>query len=131
MDETFGAYIKRLRLERNLSLREFCLRIKADPSNYSKLERGLHYPPEDARLSIYEEALELEPDGAETRELRRLAALGRGMVPPGVLSDQELASKLPLFFRTLEGEPLNEEKLDEVIEMIRAAWTPETSYLEG
>jgi transcriptional regulator with XRE-family HTH domain len=130
MEETFGGYLKHLRLERKLSLREFCQRVNVDPSNYSKLERGLLYPPDSReRLEVYERALGMEPDSAEARELTRLAALGRGMIPPSILSDQELARKLPLFFRTLEGEPLNEEKLDEVVEMIREAWThdPKTS----
>ena len=121
--DTFGAYLKHLRLARRLSLREFCLRLEADPSNYSKLERGLLYPPDsEERLVVYEQALGLEADSSQARELRRLAALGRGMIPPAILSDRELAGKLPLFFRTLEGEPLSEEKLDEVVEMIRQAW---------
>ena len=121
--DTFGAYLKQLRLARRLSLREFCLRLKSDPSKYSKLERGLLNPPDDQRLTDYARALDLEADGSEMRELRRLAALGRGMIPQSVLSDQQLAGKLPLFFRTLEGEPLTEEKLDEVINLIRSAWT--------
>lgn len=121
--ETFGEYLKQLRLERKQTLREFSQRVQADPSNYSKLERGLLYPPSDERLGVYEQALGLETDSQQARELRRLAAIGRGMIPPAILSDRDLAGKLPLFFRTLEGEPLTEEKLDEVVEMIREAWT--------
>ena len=123
MSETFGGYLRQLRLHRGVSLRDFCLRVNADPSNYSKLERGLLYPPEDGtRTEEFGRALDLAPDSPEVRELHRLAALGRGMVPPAVLTDRELAGKLPLFFRTIEGEPVDEDKLEEVIAMIREAW---------
>ena len=121
--ETFGQCLRRLRLERSLSLRAFCLQLEVDPSNYSKLERDLLSPPDDERLGVYERALGLEMKGPEARELRRLAAIGRGKIPSSVLSDPDLAGKLPLFFRALEGEQITEDKLDEVICLIRRAWT--------
>ena len=37
----FGEHIKARRLEMGLSLRAFCLKNNEDPSNWSKLERGL------------------------------------------------------------------------------------------
>ena len=123
MGEAFGQYIRALRLERGIGLREFCLRIAVDPSNYSKLERGLLSPPDEGRLAALELARDVEPGSEQSRELRRLAALGCGSIPPAVLSDQQLAGKLPLFFRTLEGGPVDEDKLEEVIAMIRQAWT--------
>lgn len=123
MDETFGAYVKRLRLERGLSLRDFCHRIQADPSNYSKLERGLLNPPTPERLRDFLQVMELAPESKEARELERLAAIGRGQIPPSILTNQQLAGKLPLFFRTLENGPLTEEKLEEVVGTTREAWT--------
>jgi len=125
MEEVFGQYLRALRLQRGIGLREFCLRLGADASNYSKLERGLLNPPEEARVADIESALGLEHKSDESRELRRLAALGRGMIPTAVLSDMELAGKLPLLFRTLEGDAVDEEKLDEVVAMIRKAWQSE------
>jgi transcriptional regulator with XRE-family HTH domain len=128
MEAAFGRYLRELRLARGVSLRDYCLRIQADPSNYSKLERGLLDPPsEPCRLEQMAEALGLPPTGPEARELARLAALSRGMVPPAVLMDRELAGKLPVFFRTIEGEPVGEDQLNEVITMIRKAWTHDPS----
>lgn len=123
MEEAFGRYLRALRLERGIGLREFCLRVGVDPSNYSKLERGLLGPPDEERLGVLESALDVEPGSEHSRELRRLAALGCGSIPPAVMSDRRLAGKLPLFFRTLEGEAVDEDKLEEVIAMIRKAWT--------
>ena len=42
---TFGEYIRNLRIENNLTLREFCKSAKLDPSNWSKIERGIAPPP--------------------------------------------------------------------------------------
>src|SRR5436305_11422429 len=100
----FGGYVKQQRLARRLTLRAFCEAAGVDPANYSKLERGLLVPPRDPeKLKPYERALGLAPDSPEAREMRRLAALDRGELPPGVLSDPELVGKLPALFRTLEG----------------------------
>ncbi len=127
MDETFGAALKRLRLERGMSLREFCLRIAADPSNYSKLERGLLNPPPSERLADFLQALELTSTCEDTRELERLAAIGRGQIPGSILSDERLAGKLPLFFRTLENGPLTDEKMQEVVDTLREAWISDSA----
>src|SRR2546428_4440198 len=58
MEETFGEFLKRKRLERRLSLRAFCAAAQVDPANYSKLERGVLAPPrEREKLEVYERAL--------------------------------------------------------------------------
>lgn len=120
MEGTFGGFLKRKRLERRMTLRAFCEQAQVDPANYSKLERGLLAPPsEKAKLAAYEAALGIEPGGPESREMRRLAALGRGRVPPAVLADKELVGKLPALFRTLEGDPIDDRQLDDLIETIR------------
>ena len=120
MEATFGEYIKRLRLERRVTLRAFCEAINMDPANYSKLERGKLQPPRDpAKLDLYRRALGIEADSETWREMLRLAALDRGELPPNVLSDQELMGKLPALFRTLEGDPVDDNVLDELIAAIR------------
>jgi transcriptional regulator with XRE-family HTH domain len=117
MEETFGDFIKRRRLEHRLTLRGFSTAVGMDPANYSKLERGLLAPPK--QLARFERALGLAPDSPESRELRRLADLGRGKIPSGVLNDRELVRKLPALFRTLEGDPVDDTLLADLIETIR------------
>ena len=43
----FGVYVRRVRLEAKLLLRDFCRQVDIDPSNWSKVERGLLRPPKD------------------------------------------------------------------------------------
>jgi transcriptional regulator with XRE-family HTH domain len=120
MGSTFGEFIRNLRLERRVTLRAFCEMVGVDPANYSKLERGLLAPPRDPeKLEIYERALGLAPNSPESREMRRLAALDRGELPPALLTDKELVGKLPALFRTLEGDPVDDRVLDELIATIR------------
>jgi transcriptional regulator with XRE-family HTH domain len=120
METSFGEYIKRLRLDRKQTLRAFCEANGFDPANYSKLERGVLHPPRDEqKLKRYAQALGVEPGSAAWREMQRLAALDRGEIPPRVLSDSDLMARLPAFFRTVEGDPVDDERLDSLIELIR------------
>ncbi len=115
-DNRFGEYIKKLRMERDITLRTFCVSCEVEPSNYSKMERGLLPPPnEPAKLEPFRVHLGLGEDSPEWRELVRLAALDRGEIPHKILSDRELVGKLPALFRTLEGDPVDDNTLDELI----------------
>ena len=120
MEQTFGALLRRLRIDRRMSLRSFSQAAGLDPANCSKLERGLLPPPRDEeRLAALATALDLRATSSESRELRRLAALDRGEVPQAVLGDRRLLDKLPALFRTLEGDPVDDEVLDDLIATLR------------
>ena len=45
--QRFGEYLRALRKDKDVTLREFCRRTHADPGNVSKMERGLLPPPDD------------------------------------------------------------------------------------
>jgi transcriptional regulator with XRE-family HTH domain len=45
----FGEIIKNKRLDHEMTLREFCRQLDEDPSNWSKIERGLNPPPKDEK----------------------------------------------------------------------------------
>jgi transcriptional regulator with XRE-family HTH domain len=121
---SFGEYLKKLRLERMLTLRTFCTEVGVEPGNYSKMERGLLPAPKgEAKLEPYRRALSLADDSPEWRELVRLSSLSRGEIPHRVLSDKELVGKLPALFRSLEGEAVDEEVLDELVAAIRREYS--------
>jgi transcriptional regulator with XRE-family HTH domain len=116
----FSAMLKRVRLERGFTLREFCLANGLDPGNYSRLERGLFPPPESRELlERYAAALAIQPGTDEWLEFFDLAALERGRIPADIMSDPAVVDKLPVFFRTMRGKPLSSEQLDELIARIR------------
>jgi len=49
------------------------------------------------------------------------AAACNGTIPKYIMDDKELATKLPLVFRTIRGERVDPEKLEKLAEIIRQA----------
>ena len=120
----FGEHIKARRLELGLSLRAFCLKYGEDPSNWSKLERGLLPAPDKyERLLQIGEYLGYDDDSPEMREFFDLASVSKGRIPEDIQSDAALMEKLPLVFRTLRDTP-TEEELMRLADLIRGAHSP-------
>ena len=106
----FGAHIKKTRLDMGLSLRAFCLEHGEDPSNWSRLERGMMRPPESLeRIAQIGHYLAYEDDSPEMQGFFDLADTDRGTIPADIMSNEDLIEKLPLVFRTLRGAPTKEE----------------------
>ncbi len=119
---TFGEFFKARRIQLGKTLRVFCEEHGYDPGNISKLERGLMAPPSsEDKLSEYSAALELKPKTTEWREFFDRAAAARGEFPADLVSDEELIGKLPVLFRTLRGERVDQDQLDDLINRIRRA----------
>ncbi len=116
----FGSFFKEMRLKGDYGLREFCQKYGLDAGNISKVERGL-LPPPASNLEKYAAYLGIKKGSEDWFEFFDLAASEAGKIPPDIMSDAELVKKLPLFFRTMRGQKVPEEKLDELIEIIRKA----------
>jgi transcriptional regulator with XRE-family HTH domain len=118
---TFGEYIKERRRKLNLTLRAFCETNGYDPGNHSRLERGELNPPEDnQKMKDLAKALSIRHGSGDWSEFHSLAHVARGQIPKVLLSDAEVVAKLPVLLRTLEGEPLAPQKMDELIDFIRS-----------
>jgi len=117
---TFGEFIKDTRIRSGNTLRRFCEMHKFDAGNYSKLERGL-FPPPAGEEKMFEiaHALGVKRGSDEWSTLFDLAAAAKGQLPKDLLSDAEVVEKLPVLFRTLRGEPVPADKLDELIDFIK------------
>jgi transcriptional regulator with XRE-family HTH domain len=117
---TFGEFIKDRRIKSNRTLRAFCLENGYDPGNHSKVERGIFNPPDDERqMRQMANALGIQPQSSDWHECFNLASIARRQIPKAILEDAELVEKLPVLFRTLQGEPLAPEKMDDLIDFIR------------
>jgi transcriptional regulator with XRE-family HTH domain len=115
---SFGEFVKRMRIRNSLTLREFCRQANADPSNWSKIERGLFPPPKSKQvLQGIAGILNLKQGSEEYNTLFDLAAIG--YIPPDLISDQAVIEKLPVFFRTLRGEKPTRKELEELIKILK------------
>lgn len=115
----FGEYVKGKRLDRGLSLREFCKKAGEDPSNWSKVERGLIPPPQDikkmeaiaATLGILEEP--------SVRELHEMAIVDAGNIPDYIMNNRDIVENLPAFLRTIDNVKPTRDEFEKLIELLR------------
>ncbi len=116
--ETFGDFVKNIRIKNSLTLREFCRLANVDPSNWSKIERGL-FPPPKSKQVLHEIAriLKLKENSDDYNALFDLAAISS--IPPDLIRDQAVMDKLPVFFRTLRGEKPTRKELEELIKILK------------
>jgi transcriptional regulator with XRE-family HTH domain len=114
----FGEYIKELRIKNQITLREFCKRSGLDPSNWSKIERGINAPPKSKEvLGTIAKALDLTINSSEYNQLFDYAMID--FIPKELTEDSKVLDKLPLFFRTARGEKPTEDELNELIKLIK------------
>jgi transcriptional regulator with XRE-family HTH domain len=107
MSNAFGEMLREKRLEQRRSLREFSMGIGLDPSNYSKIERGVLPPPVDDGFGKIAEGLGLIPGSQEWERLLFTAEVDRREIPGAVLANEEVAAALPAFFQKLKDFPVS------------------------
>jgi len=118
--KTFGQYFKEKRRGLGLTLREFCRINGFDPGNVSKIERGLMAPPQSREKRLeYAKALGIEEGTDQWLEFCDLAATSVGRIPPDIASNAEVMNALPLLFRMVRQNELDEEALRKLVESIR------------
>jgi len=118
-DMKFNEFVKNLRIENRISLREFCRRSGFDPSNWSKIERGVSLPPKSSeQLDKIGFALDLEKGSDQFQTLFELAAIAS--IPKDIVQEDVL-EKLPVFFRTLRGDAPTEDELRKLINTLNDA----------
>jgi len=117
---SFGDFIKSHRLKLGLTLREFCKTYGHDPSNWSKLERGVIPPPADEKtLRVWAEQLGITEYSSDWYTMIDLAAIEKGIIPFDLKKNQSALEKLPLFYRTLRGQKPTENEMKKIAELLR------------
>ena len=118
----FGEFIRARRATLRLSLRSFAEKADLDAGNASRIERGRVAPPENPEiLDRIASALDLRRGSTQYQQLMDLAAAAKGRIPQDLLSDEQVAVRLPILFRTLRSKPLSGDQLEKLIDSIRKA----------
>ena len=124
---SFGTLTKQLRIAQKKTLRQFCNENGIDPSNWSKIERSVNPPPKDeSTLSKWAGLLGIKRKTEAWEDFMCQADVSRGNIPREIMSDKKLLEKLPVFFRTVRGAELTEEKLDNFIDKLRDTYTQDS-----
>jgi transcriptional regulator with XRE-family HTH domain len=119
---TFGEFAKDRRIAAGLTLRSFCRDAEIDPSNWSKIERGVLPPPDDAGF-LARVGNVLAMADTELTEFSDLAAIARGQIPAD-LKDEEILSKMPAFFRAIRGQEYTQEDFDKLLSGVKKLHQP-------
>lgn len=120
----FREKIKALRISKRLTLRDFCHQLGLDPSNWSKVERGVNPPPGD--LSLLERiATFFALQGEEKLSLLDAAALDRREIPADLAKEPEFMKTLPAFFRAARGHEFSEDQMKAFIEEVKQLHSPD------
>jgi len=118
--EMFRDFIKERRIEKGLTLREFCRMIEVDPSNWSKIERGVLSPPQDGeKLQRIAEVLDIAIGSEIWQTMKDSATIDVGNIPEDIMSDQRILESLPMFFRTIRSEKPTVEELESLIRIVK------------
>jgi len=116
----FGEHLRALRLKGGKTLRQFCAENNLDPGNLSRIERGrLNPPASHDTLTRWAHALGLREASSDWIDFFDLAAIASGRVPQDLRDDEAVLAKLPLLFRTLRNEKIDDEALQDLIDLIR------------
>lgn len=112
----FGDYLRERLIEKKMSLRALAKKTGIDPSNLSKIERGVAYPPQK-KETLQKLAQSLDLDGDAERHFYDLAAQVNGMFP----DDLELIKQneaIPLLLRTIQNRRLTYQKTMELANLV-------------
>ncbi len=116
----YGEYLKRLRLEKSLSLREFSRRIDEDPSNWSKVERGtLSAPRDDRKKEQIALVLGITKGSEEWNKLEDYASVDSATIPDYIMNDKEALAALPAFFRTIGSVRPTKEEIEKLLDKLK------------
>lgn len=120
----FGEQLKEYRIRKGLTLRHCSGELGVDPSNWSKLERGVNAAPKDIELIDSWAAYFGLKDG-EKLDFLDAAAISRRELPADLASDEKVLAALPAFFRAARGAELSDEQLRQFVEDVRAVHSPD------
>lgn len=118
-EQSFGALLKKLRVEAGLSLRDLAVAAEYDVSNLSKIERGL-LPPPAASILVRKwlKIMGINSAVPEYQLLIDLAAAGRTVVPDD-LREKDVAEYLPAFYRTIRNQRADSATFDELVKLLK------------
>ena len=118
--ETFGACLKKLRLDRDLGLRDFAKRIGMDVGNLSRIERSKVSPPRSTE--VLRRIADVLGVSEGTPEWGKLCDLSREDQPDRLAPDvAEYAAEhrfVPLLMRTVANKKLGDKELLELARKI-------------
>jgi transcriptional regulator with XRE-family HTH domain len=119
VNPSFGTFLKQIRLNNDLTLRQFCLEHDLDPSLISRIERGILPPPADETEKInLALALGIQEGSDLWVEFLTLAADCQEPLKDDDYEEERLLKEFPCLFQTDIGPDLSEFELHHLMDRI-------------
>lgn len=116
-NDSFGKLLRQTRVDKNITLRKFSRDISYDPSNVSKIERGLTPPPATIILKGWTQALGITNSDVQYQEFFDSASLARNRIPED--SPAAFRNKLlPAMLRTVRSKNLTEQDFERLVQLL-------------
>lgn len=110
----FGGFVRDVRNSKRLSLRDFCHKVRMDPSEINRIERGVAPPPQsESKIKAFAKALNIPVQGAKWNKFLALAIKSKDVI----IEDNELI--LPAFPRNNKYEKPNKSELMDFVRVMR------------
>lgn len=114
---SFGKILRQKRVDNNVTLREFARITGYDPSNVSKIERGITPPPATIVLKGWAPVLRLDVGTPEYQDFMDSASLARNRIPED--SPAAFRNKLlPAMLRTVRSQNMTEQDFERLIKLL-------------
>ncbi len=112
----FGERLRELLIEHDMSLRELARRTEIDPSNLSKIERGVIYPPRK-RATLEKMTAAFGIEGKSKEQFFDLARQVNEMIPEG-LESVKSNKAIPMLLRSIENRKLSYEQTRKLAKLV-------------
>ena len=116
-EESFGVILRNKRLGINMTLREFSRLANYDPSNISKIERGVAIPPATITLRNWARHLNIQKSTEEYQHFLDMGQIARNRIPDGTTADFR-NKLLPAVLRTSRSKNLTREEFDKLVKLL-------------
>lgn len=116
----FAEFLKQLRSDLGMTLREFGTSKGYDSAYISRLENGiLKAPSEPEKLSALATAYELKPETKEWVHFHDLAAVNRNEIPEDLKDNPQVLNFLPAFYRTIRNDRIDSKEMEHLLSLVK------------
>jgi len=120
MAKSFGGFIRKKRLGKNLTLRAFCNRFGYDTAYISRLENNKISPSKNKeKLSFLATTLDIKKNSKDWVTMFDLAYQSRKELSPDIKKDiPEIIGILPAFLRKPDGKKIKKSRIKKLVKFL-------------
>ena len=118
MPKSFGQFIRKIRLDKKLTLRQFCKESNYDIGYISRLENEIISPPvEEKKLEKLAKSYNISKKSENWKKLKNLSDISKRKIPEEI--DTKVLNYLPEFFRKASKKEVTKKDIEKLVKLIK------------